>query len=52
VSLQVVNYQVDDSTAVKIEIEPNWWAAKAAGSNCDVTLTWSRGIRQADAGPR
>jgi hypothetical protein len=66
VSSQVVSYQVDDSTAVKFGIEPaegfrpagikvtgaaNWLAAKAVESNIEVTPAWSRGIREADAGP-
>jgi hypothetical protein len=66
VSSQVLSYQVDDSTAVKFEIEPtegfgpdgikvtgaaNWLAAEAAESNFEVTPTWSRGIREADADP-
>jgi hypothetical protein len=65
VSSQVVT-QVDDSTAVKFEIQPtegfrpggikvtgaaNWLAAKAAESNFEITPTWSRGIREADANP-
>ncbi len=66
VSSQVVTHKVDNSTAVKFEIEPiagsrpggikvtgaaNSLAAEAAESNVEVTLTWSRGIRKAGDDP-
>lgn len=66
VSSQAVIHEVDNSTAVKFESEAtegscssgikvtgaaNSSAAKAAESNVEVTLTWSRGIREANDDP-